>query len=62
MVADNLVVGDLLPLGPADKVLRPEEWVAQHGIVGNHLEVVFGWHGLPDLVEEGAVVDLIDSE
>jgi hypothetical protein len=60
VVAHNLVVGDLLPPGPADEVLCLEEWVAQHGVVGDHLEVFIGWHGLPDLVEEGTVVDLIN--
>ena len=60
VIADNLVIRDLLPSGPADEVLCHEEFVAQHGLVGDHLEEVFGRHGLPDLVEEGTVVDLID--
>lgn len=61
VVADDLVVRDLLPLGAADEVLRPEERVAQHGVVGDHGKEVRRWHRLPDFVEEGAVVDLLRS-
>jgi hypothetical protein len=48
----------LFPLGRADEVLRLEERVAQHRGRRDHGDVFFGRHGFPELVEEGAVVDL----
>nr|POE79761.1 hypothetical protein CFP56_07826 [Quercus suber] len=57
VVADDLVVRHLLPLGAADEVLRLQRRVAQHVRVRGHLHKLLGRHRLPDLVEEGAVVD-----
>jgi hypothetical protein len=56
--AYDLVVGHLLPLGAADKVLRHEKGVAEHGRVGDHADEFIGRHRFPELVQEGAVVDL----
>lgn len=57
VVADDLVVGDLLPHGSTDKVLGLEGWVTEDIGVGCHLQELFRWHGLPDLVKERTVVD-----
>lgn len=57
VVAGDLVVGDLLPLGAADEVLRHEGWVAEDFGVRGHFHELVGGHGFPELVEEGAVVD-----
>lgn len=56
--ADDLGVRDLLPLGAADEVLRLEQRVAEDGGRGDHGDVLFGRHRLPELVQEGAVVNL----
>jgi hypothetical protein len=57
VVADDLVVRDLLPLGAADEVLGHEGGVAEDLGVRGHLDELVCGHGLPDLVEERAVVD-----
>jgi hypothetical protein len=57
VVADDLVVGNLLPLGAPDEVLGHEGGVAEDFGVGGHFHELVGGHRLPDLVEEGAVVD-----
>lgn len=57
VVADDLVVGHLLPLGAADEVLGHESGVAEDFGVGGHLDKLVGGHGFPELVEERAVVD-----
>ena len=48
---------DLLELGTAAEVLRLEFLVAEHFGIGDHLDELVCGHGLPELVEEGAVVD-----
>jgi hypothetical protein len=57
VVADNLSVGDLLPFGGALEVLCHQGFVAEDLGVSDHCDEVVGRHGLPELVEEGAVVD-----
>lgn len=57
VVADDLVVRDLLELGGAAEVLGHQSGVAEDLGVGDHLDEVICWHGFPELVEEGAVVD-----
>lgn len=57
VVADDLVVRDLFPLGAADEVLGHKSGVAEDFGVGGHLDELVGGHGFPELVEEGAVVD-----
>lgn len=57
VVAGDLVVGHLLPLGAADEVLGHEGGVAEDFGVRGHLHELVGGHGFPHLVEEGAVVD-----
>jgi hypothetical protein len=56
--SNDCVVRDLLPLGLADEMLGHESFVSEDERVRNHLEVIRCWHGLPDLSEERAVVDL----
>lgn len=58
MPPDDFFVGDFLPFRAADEMLRFEEGVAEDFGVGGHGDEFFGRHGFPDLVEEGAVVDL----
>lgn len=62
VVANDLVIRDLLPLSAADEVLGLEERVAEHVRVGNHGYEFLGRHRLPDLVEEGTVVDLYGAQ
>ena len=57
VVADDLVVANLLPLGATDKVLRLQRRVAEDVGVRSHLDELIGRHSLPDLVQEGTVVD-----
>jgi hypothetical protein len=57
VIAGDLVVRDLLPLGAADEVLGHEGGVAEDFGVRGHLDELVGRHGFPELVEEGAVVD-----
>jgi hypothetical protein len=57
VVADDLVVRDLLPLRAADEVLGHEGGVAEDLGVRGHLDELVCGHGLPDFVEERAVVD-----
>jgi hypothetical protein len=57
VVANDLVIRDLLPLGAADEVLGHEGGVAEDLGVRGHLDELVCGHGLPDLVEERAVVD-----
>jgi hypothetical protein len=57
VVADNLVVRDLLPLAGALEMLRHKCRVSQDLGVRDHCHEFFGRHGFPQLVEEGAVVD-----
>jgi hypothetical protein len=57
VVADNLVVRDLLPLAGALEVLRHQPLVPQHLGVRDHGDKVVRRHGFPDLVQEGSVVD-----
>ena len=58
VVANDLVIRDLLPFGATDEVLGLEERVAEHRFVGNHGDEFLSRHRLPNLVEEGTVVDL----
>ncbi len=59
MRADDLVVvGAFAPRAEPDKVLRFEERVAEEVGGGGHGDEFGTGHGLPELVEEGAVVDL----
>lgn len=58
VVADDLVLGHLLPARAADEVLRAEGGVAQHLLARDHADELLGRHCLPELVEEGAVVNL----
>lgn len=60
--ADDLVVGDLGPAAAADEVLRLEQRVTEELGVGGHGEEFVGGHGVPHLVEEGAVVDLAGNQ
>jgi len=62
VVANDLVIRDLLPLSAADEVLGLEERVAEHVRVGNHGYEFLSGHRLPDLVEEGTVVDLYGAQ
>ena len=62
VVANDLGIRDLLPLSAADEVLGLEERVAEHGRVGNHGYEFLSRHCLPDLVEEGTVVDLYRAQ
>jgi hypothetical protein len=57
VVADDLVVRDLLPLAGALEMLRHESRVPEDLGVRDHCHEFFGRHGFPYLVEEGAVVD-----
>lgn len=57
VVSGDLGIRDLLPLGAANEMLCLEEWVAEDVWVGGHLDKVFSRHVLPELVEEGSVVD-----
>ena len=57
VVADNLVVRDLLPLAGALEMLRHKFRVPEDVGVRDHCHEFVGWHGFPYLVEEGAVVD-----
>lgn len=59
VVPDDLRVRYLLPARAADEVLRLEQRVAEDRLVADHGDELLGRHGLPDLVEEGAVVDLV---
>lgn len=62
VVANDLVIRDLLPLGAADEVLGLEERITEHVWVGNHGNEFLSRHRLPDLVEEGTVVDLYGAQ
>jgi hypothetical protein len=57
VIADDLVVRDLLELGSTAEVLGHEPWVTEDFGVGDHRDEVICRHGLPDLVQERAVVD-----
>jgi hypothetical protein len=57
VVADNLVVRDLLPLAGALEMLRHKCRVPEDLGVRDHCHEFFSRHGFPQLVEEGAVVD-----
>jgi hypothetical protein len=57
VVANNLIVRHLLPFAGALEVLRHQSLVPQHLGVRNHGDEVVCRHGLPELVEEGAVID-----
>lgn len=58
VVAGDLGVRHFLPLRAADEVLCSQRRVAEHVRVGGHLDELVGGHCFPNLVEEGAVVDL----
>lgn len=58
--ADDLVVRDPLPLGAADEVLRHQQWVAENSRVRDHADELVRGHRLPELVEERAVINLVD--
>ena len=62
VVANDLVIRDSLPLGAADEVLGLEERVTEHVFVGNHGNEFLSRHRLPNLVEEGTVVDLYEAQ
>lgn len=57
VVADDLGVADLFPLGGTAEMLSHEERVAEDLGVGDHLDKVVGRHGLPEFVQERAVVN-----
>jgi hypothetical protein len=57
VVADNLVVRDLLPLAGALEMLRHKCRVPEDLGVRDHCHEFFSRHAFPQLVEEGAVVD-----
>lgn len=60
--ANDLGLANLFPLCTADEVLGHEQRVAEHGLVRNHGDELFGGHSFPDLVKEGSVVDLEGGE
>lgn len=47
------------PLGRADEMLRLDAGVAEELVVRGHAYELLRGHGFPELVEEGAVVDLL---
>ena len=57
VVANDLIVGDLLPFRSSLEVLRHKSLITEDFRVRRHCDEVVGRHGLPELVEEGAVVD-----
>ena len=58
---NDFVVRHLLPLGSTDEVLCLQQRIAQHVRIRRHLEELIRWHGLPHLVQERAVVDLLQK-
>lgn len=58
MVANDFSVRNALIAGATDKMLRLEGRIAEHSGIGHHSDVIVGRHCLPDLVEEGAVINL----
>lgn len=57
VVADDLGVRYLFPLGGAAEVLGAQGLVAQYLRVGRHGDEISCRHGLPQLVQEGSIVD-----
>lgn len=60
--AEHLRVRDLLPLGAPDEVLRLEQRVPQHRRRRDHRHELLRRHRLPQLVDEGAVVNLYTND
>jgi hypothetical protein len=57
VVPDNVVVGDFLPAGGAEEMLRLDAWVAEELGVCYHRHEVLGRHGVPFAFADGGVVD-----
>ena len=57
VVADNLVVRNLLPLAGTLEVLGHEGLIPKDVTVGYHGDEFVSRHGFPQFTEEGAVVD-----
>jgi len=59
VIANDLVVRDLLVPRAADEMLRGEQRIAQYGFVADHVDELFGRHGLLEPALEESVVNLL---
>lgn len=57
MVADNVIVGDLLPASSAEEMLRLDAWVTEELGVCDHGHEVLGGHGVPFSFANGGIID-----
>lgn len=60
VAAGDLRLGNLLPSGRADEMLRLQQRIPEELWIGSHCDELIGWHVFPYLVEERAVIDLDD--
>ena len=57
VVSSDFRIRNLLPFRRTLEMLGFERWISEHFRVGRHCDEFIGRHSLPELVEEGAVVD-----
>ncbi len=61
MMSDDFGVGDRLPYGGPEQVLRLDQRVAEEAIAADHLNELLGRHGVPfpSVIHHKTIVDLV---